>query len=63
MEGDKQRHQRHRVGHHVVAVVYGQRLDVEFKAFLRPEQKFNGVEELQRQILADIEAAKDWFTK
>ncbi|MCW8884142.1 MAG: bifunctional riboflavin kinase/FAD synthetase [Motiliproteus sp.] len=41
--------------------IYGQRLDVEFKAFVRPEQKFDGVDELQRQILADIATAKDWF--
>ncbi|MEH6625101.1 MAG: bifunctional riboflavin kinase/FAD synthetase [Motiliproteus sp.] len=42
------------------STIYGQRLEVEFKAFLRPEQKFDGVEALKQQIMADIAAARNW---
>lgn len=38
--------------------LYGQRLSIAVKAFLRPEQKFNGIEELTAQIAADANAAR-----
>lgn len=38
--------------------LYGQTLRLDFIARLRPEQKFNGVEELVAQIKRDIENAK-----
>lgn len=39
----------------------GDRLHVEWLAFLRPEQKFCGVTELRAQIDCDVESAKRWF--
>jgi riboflavin kinase/FMN adenylyltransferase len=39
--------------------LYGQTLRLDFIARLRPEQKFNGVEELVAQIKRDIENAKE----
>jgi FAD synthase len=36
-------------------------LRVEWLAFLRPEKKFAGVEELRAQIARDREAARAWF--
>ncbi len=38
--------------------LYGQTLRLDFVAHLRPEQKFNGVEELVAQIKRDIEQAR-----
>ena len=40
--------------------LYGQRLNVRFLHKLRDEEKFDGMEELKRQIEADMEAAKCW---
>lgn len=38
--------------------IYGQMATVEFDAFLRPEQKFNGLEALKAQIAIDVKAAR-----
>jgi riboflavin kinase / FMN adenylyltransferase len=38
--------------------VYGERLTVEFAAYLRPERKFASVDELVRQIASDAEQAR-----
>ena len=38
--------------------LYGQRLLVRLKAFLRPEQRFSGIDELVRQIKLDTEQAR-----
>lgn len=38
--------------------LYGQELDVEFRHFLRPEQRFDGMEALTRQMEADCERAR-----
>jgi riboflavin kinase / FMN adenylyltransferase len=38
--------------------LYGQRLLVRLKAFLRPEQRFSGIDELLAQIAADAEQAR-----
>ena len=40
--------------------LYGQGLNVRFLHKLRDEEKFDGMEELKRQIEADMEAAKCW---
>ena len=37
--------------------LYGKALTLHFCAFLRPEQKFTSVEELQKQIAEDIKTA------
>ena len=51
-------------GHHVTVEpwlldfagdLYGKEITLEFHKFLRPEQKFASLEELQAQIAADIE--------
>jgi riboflavin kinase/FMN adenylyltransferase len=39
----------------------GDALSIEWLGFLRPEQKFDGVEALRAQIAADREAAQTWF--
>jgi riboflavin kinase / FMN adenylyltransferase len=39
--------------------LYGKHLAVELVAYLRPEAKFAGLEELKRQITTDAEAARD----
>ena len=39
----------------------GDLLRVEWLAFVRPEQKFSGVDALSAQIGCDLEAAKRWF--
>lgn len=39
----------------------GDALRVEWLAFVRPEQKFAGVEELRVQIAQDVAAARAWF--
>lgn len=41
--------------------LYGQLLSVEFKHFIRGEQKFAGLDELKTQIFADIDAARAFF--
>jgi riboflavin kinase/FMN adenylyltransferase len=38
--------------------IYGETVEVEFVAFLRPEQKFNGLDELKAQIAIDAAAAR-----
>ena len=38
--------------------LYGRRIVVSFHAFLRPEQKFDGLDALKRQIAADAAAAR-----
>ena len=43
------------------ADLYGRHLRVEFCSFIRTEQKFAGLPELQRQITKDIVAAKAFF--
>jgi len=40
--------------------LYGQRLFVRFLHKLRDEEKFGDMEQLRRQIAADIRAAKSW---
>ncbi|GJL98022.1 MAG: riboflavin biosynthesis protein [Hyphobacterium sp.] len=40
------------------ADIYGETVDVEFMAFLRPEQKFNGLDALKAQISEDAQAAR-----
>lgn len=41
--------------------IYGKHLRVEFLHKLRDEQKFNGLDELTRQIALDVDNAKRWF--
>ena len=43
--------------------VYGSEITVEFKAFVRPEQKFCSVEELKSQVDADICFGRRYFCK
>ena len=38
--------------------IYGEDVEVRFRAFLRPERKFAGVEELRAQIARDAEQAR-----
>ena len=38
--------------------IYGDEVEVEFRAFLRPEQKFAGLDELRAQIAQDAETAR-----
>jgi riboflavin kinase/FMN adenylyltransferase len=39
--------------------LYGQKLDVAFIGWIRHEQKFSGIEALQRAIMADVAQARD----
>ena len=41
--------------------LYGQLLSVEFKAFIRPEKKFEGLEKLKQQIENDIKQVRNYF--
>ena len=41
--------------------IYGKHLRVEFLHKLRDEKKFNGLDELTRQIALDVDNAKRWF--
>ncbi len=41
--------------------LYGEDVEVSFRAFLRPERKFGGVEELKEQIGRDVERARAGF--
>ena len=43
--------------------LYDRQVRVEFHAFLRPEQKFDGVDALKAQILQDAEATRAYFAK
>lgn len=43
--------------------VYENEITIEFKAFVRPEQKFQSVEELKSQVEADICFGKEYFGK
>ncbi len=43
--------------------LYGQTLRLDFLARLRPEQKFNGIQELVAQIHKDIETARQLFNQ
>lgn len=45
------------------ADMYGDEIQVDFHAFLRPEQKFSGVDSLLTQIRADIECARGVLEK
>lgn len=38
--------------------IYGEELELEFVRFIRPEQKFDGVDALKGQIARDVESAK-----
>ena len=38
--------------------IYGDDVEVNFRAFLRPERKFSGIEELRAQIARDADAAR-----
>jgi len=38
--------------------IYGQDIEVFFRAFIRPEQKFAGLDELKAQIAKDVEQAR-----
>ncbi|NNE93629.1 MAG: bifunctional riboflavin kinase/FAD synthetase, partial [Verrucomicrobiales bacterium] len=41
--------------------IYGEDIEVEFVKFLRPEKKFDGVDDLKKQIATDAEAAQAAF--
>lgn len=43
--------------------LYGHRVRVEFYHFIRPEMKFDGVEQLQQHILHDAEVSRQYFEK
>jgi riboflavin kinase/FMN adenylyltransferase len=43
--------------------IYGHDVEVKFLKYLRPEKKFEGVEALQRQIEADVAAARNLAVK
>ena len=43
--------------------LYGQLLSVEFLEFIRPEQKFDGLEQLKEQIFADIDQVRAYFAQ
>lgn len=43
--------------------LYGQTLDIELHAFLRPEQKFVGLEALKAQIAEDVGRARAWHAQ
>ncbi len=38
--------------------IYGRRLEIALRAFLRPERRFDGLDALKAQITADLEAAR-----
>ncbi|MEM9232696.1 MAG: riboflavin kinase, partial [Pseudomonadota bacterium] len=40
--------------------IYGKSIDVALHAFVRPEQKFEGLEALKAQIAADAAAVREW---
>ena len=41
--------------------IYGEDVEVAFVQYLRPEQKFSGVDELQAQIRRDAELARQIY--
>lgn len=41
--------------------LYGENIEVQIEAFIRPEKKFASVEDLKKQISADVEQAKHFF--
>ena len=43
------------------ANLYGQRLTIEFKEFLRDELHFDGLKKLQAAIAGDVSQARKWF--
>ena len=43
--------------------LYDRQVRIEFHAFLRPEQKFEGVDALKAQILKDAETTRAYFAK
>lgn len=43
--------------------LYGQEITAEFYRFLRPEQKFSGLEELKQEIKHNAAQAADYFTR
>jgi len=45
------------------SLTYGDKIKVRWLYFLRPERKFGGLEELQRQIALDVEAARQMHQK
>lgn len=42
--------------------LYGKLLHIDFHHKIRPEQKFNGLEELKSQIQQDLQATREFFT-
>ncbi|MCA9912825.1 MAG: riboflavin biosynthesis protein RibF, partial [Anaerolineae bacterium] len=42
--------------------IYGQELTLTFETRLRPEQRFNGIDELTTQIRRDVEAGRDYLS-
>ena len=40
---------------------YGQQIEVRLRKFVREEQKFSSVEELQQRVNQDIEMGKQYF--
>ena len=43
--------------------LYGKFVRVTFVSFLRPEMKFNSIDELKAQMTKDKQVAKDFFNK
>lgn len=43
--------------------IYGKKIRVETVAFIRPEKKFDSVEDLKRAILSDVRTAGEIFYK
>ncbi|MDE2150653.1 MAG: bifunctional riboflavin kinase/FAD synthetase [Gammaproteobacteria bacterium] len=41
--------------------LYGENLEIEFAAFLRPQQRFDGLSALQRQMHADAQVARQYL--
>jgi len=41
--------------------LYESNIRVEFFHFIRPEKKFDSMEELQQQILRDADTAREYF--
>lgn len=41
--------------------LYGQMITVYLKKFLRPEKKFNGLDDLKNQLVIDLEKAKEYL--
>ena len=41
--------------------LYGRNIIIELHKFLRPEEKYNSLDELKAQIAIDVQNAKDYF--